>query len=94
VTKPKIPLPVVITEERIRRKKYFVAWCPVVDVVSQGRTYDEAMRNIEEALELYFEDPDAKKISLVSINVSLANVFTPVPKGVLKNVRKATGSFG
>ena len=93
MAKSKIPLPVVITEERVKRKKYFVAWCPVVDVVSQGRTYDEAMKNIEEALELYFEDPDARKISLLSINVSLANVFTSVPKGVLKNVKKAASGF-
>ena len=91
MSKPKIPLPVIVTEERVGRKKYFVAWCPVVDVVSQGRTYEEAMKNIEEALELYFEDPDAKKIS-ITINVSLANVFTSVPKGVLKNVRKTTSS--
>ena len=87
MAKPKISLPVVITEEKVKRKKYFVAWCPIVDIVSQGKDYDEAKENISEALELYFEDPDAKKISVLSIDISLSNVLTSVPKGVLKNVK-------
>ena len=33
----------------------FVALCPEVDVVSQGRTVDEARANLEEALGLFFE---------------------------------------
>lgn len=66
MNKPKISLPVVVTEERIRGKKHFLAWCPVVDIVSQGKSYGEAKENIAEALELYFEDADAKKISMLS----------------------------
>ena len=34
----------------------FVAQCLEVDVASQGETFEEAMANLKEALELYFED--------------------------------------
>lgn len=38
----------------------FVAQCIEVDVVSQGNTVEEALANLKEALELYFEDSDAQ----------------------------------
>jgi predicted RNase H-like HicB family nuclease len=34
-----------------------VAQCLEVDVASQGATEDEALANLREALELYFEPP-------------------------------------
>jgi len=34
----------------------FVAQCLDVDVASEGDTQDEAIANLKEALELYFED--------------------------------------
>ena len=37
--------------------KWFVAQCLEVDVASQGKSEDEAINNLREALELYFEDP-------------------------------------
>ena len=36
--------------------KYFVSQCLNVDVSSFGGTIDEAIRNLKEAVELYFED--------------------------------------
>ena len=36
--------------------KYYVAQCLNVDVSSFGKTKKEALVNLEEALELYFED--------------------------------------
>jgi predicted RNase H-like HicB family nuclease len=35
----------------------YVAQCLEVDVASQGKTEDEALANLKEALELYFEPP-------------------------------------
>jgi predicted RNase H-like HicB family nuclease len=35
---------------------WYVARCLDVEVASQGRTIDEALDNLREALELYFED--------------------------------------
>lgn len=45
--------------------KFYVAQCLNVDVSSFGKTKQEALMNIEEALALYFEDADEQKFSLV-----------------------------
>jgi predicted RNase H-like HicB family nuclease len=37
----------------------FVAQCLNVDVASDGATEDEARANIRQALELYFDEPEA-----------------------------------
>lgn len=39
-----------------KEKKYFVAECPEVGTVSQGKTADEALSNLREATELYLEE--------------------------------------
>jgi len=39
-----------------RDGNYFVSQCLNVDVSSFGKTVEEAIQNIHEALELYFED--------------------------------------
>ncbi|MFI5148661.1 MAG: type II toxin-antitoxin system HicB family antitoxin [Bacteroidia bacterium] len=44
--------------------KHYVAQCLNVDVSSFGETKKEAMSNITEALELYFEDSKIKVIKL------------------------------
>lgn len=45
--------------------KYFVAQCLNVDVSSFGRTRKEALANLNEALELYFEDISKQEISRI-----------------------------
>ena len=40
----------------------FVALCPEVDVASQGSSVDEARRNLQEALELFFETASPEEI--------------------------------
>ena len=37
--------------------KWFIAQCLEVDVSSQGKSEDQAINNLREALELYFEPP-------------------------------------
>jgi len=39
-----------------------VALCPEVDVTSQGKTVDEARKNLQEALELFFETASKEEI--------------------------------
>jgi predicted RNase H-like HicB family nuclease len=49
-----------------RGEKQFVALCPELDVVSQGKTIEEALKNLEEASELYVEEmgiPEGVKVS-------------------------------
>lgn len=42
--------------------RYYVAQCLNVDVSSFGKTKVEAVRNLKEALELYFEDGNISKV--------------------------------
>lgn len=43
--------------------KLYVARCAELGVVSQGRTIEEAKKNLKEAVELYLEDqPKIKKL--------------------------------
>ena len=37
-------------------EKQFVALCPELDVVSQGYTIEESLKNLKEAAELYIEE--------------------------------------
>ncbi len=37
-------------------EKQYVALCPEVDIVSQGYTVEEALKNLKEAVELYVEE--------------------------------------
>jgi len=38
----------------IKKKKWIVARCPILDVASQGETEAKARANLEEALSLFF----------------------------------------
>jgi predicted RNase H-like HicB family nuclease len=40
-----------------REGDWYIAQCPEVDVASQGESEDQALSNLREALELYFEPP-------------------------------------
>ncbi len=42
--------------------KFFVAQCLNVDVSSFGKTQREALANVKEALELYFEDMPRRRV--------------------------------
>jgi predicted RNase H-like HicB family nuclease len=53
--------------------KYFVAQCLNVEVSSFGKTYEESLENLEESLELYFEDnpsPEIRDIKFPSLSIS------------------------
>ncbi|MCD4740116.1 type II toxin-antitoxin system HicB family antitoxin [archaeon] len=39
----------------------FVSYCLELGVTSQGKTEDEALENLREAISLYIEDEDVKK---------------------------------
>ncbi len=55
-----------------RKGDWFVSQCLEVDVASQGQTEEEALANLSEALELYFEPPQATrppKIRTVEVEI-------------------------
>ena len=54
---------------------WYVAQCLEVDVASQGKTEDEALVNLKEALELHFEEPHATvapKMRQIEVDISAA----------------------
>lgn len=53
----------------------YVARCLEVEVASQGETFEEALANLREALELYFEDepvPDVHDVITAPVEVRVA----------------------
>jgi predicted RNase H-like HicB family nuclease len=56
-----------------KERNWFIAQCAEVDVASHGHSEHEALDNLREALELYFEPPTATVIPRVSsIKVKVA----------------------
>jgi len=58
-----------------REGEWFVSQCLDVDVASQGETEEEALANLKEALELYFEPPQATrppKIRKIEVEIGAA----------------------
>ena len=51
-------LSAVITKGEIA----FVSFCPELGVTSQGKTEDEALENLKEAVRLYLEDEDVQEM--------------------------------
>jgi len=58
-----------------REGDWYVSQCLEVDVASQGQTEDEALTNLKEALELYFEAPQATRpprVRMIEVEVGAA----------------------
>lgn len=45
--------------------KYYIAQCLNVDISSFGKTKKQALKNLDEALDLYFEDEPSPKFSKI-----------------------------
>lgn len=54
--------PIQLTAVIERDNDWYVATCPEVDVVSQGKTIEEARANLLEAVELFFEVASSSEI--------------------------------
>jgi predicted RNase H-like HicB family nuclease len=46
-----------------KEEDMYVAQCPEVGTVSQGKNIEEALKNLKEATELYLEEFPLKKVS-------------------------------
>lgn len=47
---------IVVNEEYVNKKKIFVAHCLNLGIASQGKSVEEAMSNIKDAIKLYLEE--------------------------------------
>lgn len=56
---------IAVNEELVNKKKVFVAHCLNLGIASQGRSYEEAIENIKDAINLYLEEnPEKQQKSL------------------------------
>ena len=69
--------PVRFTAAITREGQWYVARCLEVEVASQGESLDQALDNLREALELYFEDVDLTELPVTPI---LAPVTVELPR--------------
>ena len=66
---------VVINKEKLSDDSLiFVSHCPSLGISSQGKTTEEALANIKEAIELYLEEQPEKYEELVSEELPLFSV--------------------
>ncbi len=58
-------------------EKYYVSECVDLPVISQGKTIDEAVANIKEAIELHLEGEDLKELGIYKDFSILVNLEIP-----------------
>ena len=66
-------------------EKQFVALCPDLDVVSQGYTVEESLKNLKEAVELYIEE--------MGMPEGIEESDTIIVRFEVKQHAKASGAF-
>ncbi len=59
----------------------YVAWCPEIDIASQGESVEDALNNLKEALELYLEDEDA---TFPDESVLISVIEVPIKRAKIK----------
>jgi len=67
----------IIQVKIYRGEKYYVAECLDLPVVSQGKTLDEVVENVKEAIELHLEGEDLKEWAISPDFSILINLELP-----------------
>lgn len=82
--KGSFPIPVVVVKEEVRGKIVFTASTPLFDIASQGKTVEQAVKSLKEAVELFLEEPGVP-LSLSSRNMEVftATETVRMPKKML-----------
>ncbi len=60
-------------------EKYYIAEGLNLPVITQGKTLDEAVKNIQEAIELHLEDESLEEYDLSPSSQILVNFELPTP---------------
>lgn len=64
----------VISVHIFKGDKYFVAECLDLPVITQGKTLDELVKNLKEALELHLEEENLQDFDIAPNPAIIANV--------------------
>ncbi len=72
--------PAVVTKEG----KWFIARCPAMDLVTQGKTENEAIENLTDLIDEYLSDPDIPKpaFSISPSPVTVVSLPVHISKGI------------
>ncbi len=62
---------------------WYVSTCPQLDVASQGNTVEEAVANLQEAVELYLEDEDVTVPDSVPIVTMFEVSYDKAPPSIV-----------
>lgn len=68
-----------------KEEDMFVAECPEVGTVSQGKTIEEAVANLKEATELYLEEFPLKEAEKPIMTVFEVDTHASAEKGIRTN---------
>lgn len=58
-----------------KEKKFYVATCVEIGTVSQGKTLEEALKNLKEATELYLEEFSVKHSEPIFLTTFTTQVY-------------------
>jgi predicted RNase H-like HicB family nuclease len=64
----------ILTAILHKEENMFIAECPEVGTISQGKTIDEALKNLKEATELYLEEfplPKERRTLMTTFEVAI-----------------------
>ena len=64
----------VISVHIFKGEKYFVAECIDLPVITQGKTLDELVKNLKEAIELHLEDENLEDLDIAPNPAIIANI--------------------
>ena len=77
-----ISIPIVIEHD----KNGYTAWCPSLQgCMTEGKSYEEARENMEDAVQLYLEDlektpPASDDVSVTMITIAVSSLHAKAPK--------------
>ena len=74
----KMILDVIITQEKIDSKTFFVTQGIQLDVASQGLSLEEALENIKDAAEIVLENSKEEKINIIKSEKEIAPMVTRI----------------
>lgn len=71
IQRPRIPISIW------KEGNWYVSYCPTVDIASQGRTVEEAKKNIIEAIKIHAEEKGAAFRRLLISRSAILTHITP-----------------
>lgn len=80
-----IPIPIIT----LRENDWIIASTPLMDLSAQGKTEEEAIKNLEAMIDDYMTDPDTKKPeikAIISMEIGIKSIPMKLPIGEMEGV--------